>query len=344
MDEPFLSIIVPVYNSEKYLSEFLDSLVSACNSDFEILLIDDGSMDSSAEIASEYASAYPFIRLERQENSGPAAARNRGIEHTSGKFIAFMDSDDIILSVALNTMINAVKCYDAEMWISDFCRVANNGHVLDRVYQIKETAEPILDKGYIDEFLSAPDCVWNVWRCVFGRDFLNRNSLRFIEGVNIAEDLEFMVRALSCADKVAFFHNPYYSYRVNYGETLTRRYDAKRVRDLTGMISCASAGLKRSVPSFSQALQNKLAFEYILNLATCYQIPKADRAEAFRSFADTWEILDAADSSAAKLIKKAVALVGMRPVAGVLYCLKKMKRACRSVSINAAQLMRKENE
>lgn len=344
MSDYFLSIIVPVYNAEKYLSEFLECLVAAYNGDFEVFLVDDGSSDSSAEIASEYAAAFPFIRVERQENAGPAAARNRGIELTGGKYIAFMDSDDFVLSASLRTMIDAVKCHNAEMWISDFCRVADNGHVLDRVYQIRDTAEPILDREYMDEFLAAPDCVWNVWRCIFSRDFLNSNGLRFIEGVNLAEDLEFMVRALSRADSVAFFHNPYYHYRVNYGNTLTRRYDAKRVRDLTRMIACSSAGLKESAPSFSQALQNKLAYEYILNLATCYQVPKSDRAEAFRCFDDSWAVLDAADSSAARLIKAAVSAVGLKPVAAGLYCLKKLKHTCRSVSTEAARIMGKNHE
>lgn len=336
MSETFLSIIVPVYNAEKYLSVFLDSLIPAQNGDFEVLLVDDGSSDSGPEIAAGYAAAYPFIRVERQANAGPAAARNRGIEHTDGKYIAFMDSDDTVLPASLRRMIDAVKAHDAEMWISDFCRVADNGYVMDKVYQIKDTAEPILDRGYMDEFLSAPDCVWNVWRCVFSRDFLNGNALRFIEGVNLAEDLEFMVRALSCAEKVAFFHNPYYRYRVNYGNTLTRRYDAKRVRDLTGMIACAGAGLQESAPSFAQILQNKLAYEYILNLATCYQVPKSDRTEAFRYYKDTWSVLDAADSSAAKLIKGAVSAVGLKPVAAGLYCLKKLKHVGRSVSVKAA--------
>lgn len=338
MSDHFLSIIVPVYNAEKTLSVLLDGLVSAQNGDFELLLVDDGSTDRSGEIAAGYAAAYPFIRVERQANAGPAAARNRGIEHTDGKYIAFMDSDDTVLPAALRTMIDAVKAHDAEMWISDFCRVADNGHILDRVYQIRETAEPILDRGYMDEFLSAPDCVWNVWRCIFSRDFLNRNALRFIEGVDLAEDLEFMVRALSRVERAAFFHNPYYQYRVNYGNTLTRRFDAKRVRDLTGMIACAGAGLRESAPPFAQKLHNKLAYEYILNLATCYQVPKSDRAEAFRYYKDTWAVLDAADSSAARLIRGAVSAVGLKPVAAGLYCLKKLRHTRRSVSIKAAGL------
>ena len=338
-----MSIIVPVYNAENYLSELLESLIPAYDDDFEVLLIDDGSTDSSAEIAAEYAAAFPFIRVERQANAGPSAARNRGIELTEGKYIAFMDSDDWVLSAPLRTMIDAAKHYDAEMWISDFCRVADNGHILDRVYQIKDTAEPILDRAYMDEFLSAPGCVWNTVRCFFSRDFLNRNALRFIEGVNIAEDLEFMFRAFCCVESAAFFHNPYYQYRVNYGNTLTRRYNAKRVRDLTLMIARASAGLKESAPSFSRVLQNKLAYEYILNLATCYQVPKADRAEAFRYYKDTWAVLDAADSSAARLIKGAVSVAGLKSVAAGLCWLKKLKHAYRNVSTRAVRLTERKN-
>ena len=81
--------------------------------------------------------------------------------------------------------------------MSDFCRVSDCGCVLDKVYQIDDTPEPIQDKKYLQAFLGRGDCVWNVWRYLFQREFLMRGGLCFVEGADCAEDLEFVVRALT---------------------------------------------------------------------------------------------------------------------------------------------------
>lgn len=331
MDTPILSIVIPVYNAEKYLSSCIEALVSAQLSDTEILLIDDGSTDGSREAVRAAAEKYPYIRGVQQENAGPSAARNRGIELSHGKYIAFLDSDDTLDPAAFRRTVSLLDKVDAQLWISDFRRVTDSGRVLDRVYQIRESAEPIIDIGYMDEFLSASDCVWNVWRCLFSREFLDGNDLRFMEGASIAEDLEFMVRALTLVKKPAFFHNPYYDYRVNYGATLTRKYTAERVRQFTEMCLRAKETLDGTQAPFAGKLRNKLAREYVLNLAVCRQVPKSERREAIEVFRNTWSVLDGADCLLARLARAAAKTLGLRLTAGVLYRMKRMKRAVRGI-------------
>ena len=103
---PKISIIIPVYNVEKYLAECLDSLINQTLKDIEILCIDDGSKDNSLEILNEYAAKDDRIKVFAQKNSGPGAARNLGIQHAKGEYLTFVDSDDWLKENAMEVVYN----------------------------------------------------------------------------------------------------------------------------------------------------------------------------------------------------------------------------------------------
>lgn len=330
MKNPRLSFIIPVYNAEQHLARCLDSILAADLELFEIVLIDDGSIDGSGEICRTYAQKYPFVRLEYQNNAGPSAARNRGLDVSRGDYVAFFDGDDYIIPSALHKTAALLREYpDAELWVSDFCRVSDNGCVLDKVYQIDDAPEPIQGKDYLQRFLHRRDCVWNVWRYLFKRDFLVRGELRFIEGIHCAEDLEFVVRALTKVEKPIFFHNPYYFYRVNYGETLTRRYSAGRVGHLTGMLQRSAGYLRGQGAGEAQLLLDKIALEFILNLALIWEVSPAERAQARQSLQRAAWITGLADQFKLKLLGIMVSHGGIDVLSWLIYRLKCGKRRLR---------------
>jgi len=330
MEKPMISFVIPIYNGKEYVRNCLDSILAMELDLFEVVLIDDGSTDGSAEIFCAYAEKYPFIRLERQENTGPSAARNRGLDLSRGEYIAFFDADDYINPAALRKTIAQLREYpEAELWASDFCRVADNGCVLDRVYQIDDTMEPILAEGYLRQFLRRQDCVWNVWRYLFKREFLVRNRLRFIEGVDCAEDLEFMVRALTKAKKLAFFHNPYYFYRVNYGETLTRRYSAKRIGHLTEMLQSSAVYLSGQSTNEAQALLDKIGLEFILNLSLIWEVPPNERLQTRQLFQGAAWITGLTNQNVLRLLGIAASHGSIGTVSWTLFHLKCVKRRLR---------------
>lgn len=336
MKRPALSVIIPIYNAGAYLPGCLDSILAAGIEDAELLLIDDGSTDGSGALCREYAGKHPCIRRINQKNLGPSAARNRGLELAQGEYVAFFDGDDYIAPGALGKTASMLRQYpDAEVWISDFCRVSDGGCILDKVYQIDDTPEPIEGKEYLQRFLSRRDCVWNVWRYVFKREFLTDNGLRFIEGVDCAEDLEFVVRALTKAERPVFFHNPYYFYRVNYGATLTRRYDAKRVSHLTAMLRCSAEYLQKQPPQAAQLLINKIALEFFLNLALLQEVSSEDRENVRKLLQETAWIMGLSDKCALKLVKSAAAGLGVDAVSRMVYCLKRVKRRLRAMKVAA---------
>ena len=106
---PMVSVIIPLYNVEEYLRQCLDSVVCQTLSNIEIICVDDGSPDRSAEIAAEYVEKYPNVKLIRKENGGLSSARNAGLEAAQGDYVFFLDSDDKITQEALGVMKQVMR-------------------------------------------------------------------------------------------------------------------------------------------------------------------------------------------------------------------------------------------
>lgn len=115
-----ISIIVPVYNVEKYLERCIDSILNQNFKDFELILVDDGSTDKSGEICDKYAKRYSYIRVIHKENGGPSEARNEGILQANGKYVTYIDSDDLISSDYLDCLFNALCHYKADVSCAKF--------------------------------------------------------------------------------------------------------------------------------------------------------------------------------------------------------------------------------
>ena len=121
-----ISIIVPVYNVEKYLSRCLDSILVQTYRDFELILVDDGSTDRSGAICDEYASRDERIKLIRQSNQGLSVARNVGLDAARGDYIGFVDSDDYIHPETYQILLDALLKYDADLSVCGFNYVCEN--------------------------------------------------------------------------------------------------------------------------------------------------------------------------------------------------------------------------
>ena len=328
-----LSIVIPVYNAAQYLPGLLDDILSADLPELELLLIDDGSTDDSFQICQARRDGDGRVRVFRQKNAGPSAARNLGIAESRGEFIAFFDADDQLDVKAFAETVSGLAQYDAQIWASDFSRIAINGCVLDRICQIEESETPIVDIAYMDHFLSDGERVWNVWRYIFRRDFLLENGLRFREGVNCAEDLEFVVRALLCVKRPAFFHNPYYAYRAHYGDTLTRQYTVRRIRDLMEMLTLSASHLEGRGETWICLLRDKLIKEYLLNLSLCAELPKQTQPEALVCCQSAAGLLNQASSAKLRAVCAFVRAVGIARSAELLLDMKKVKRWIRKRKI-----------
>lgn len=324
-----LSIIIPVYNAAQYLPSYLERLVSAQLPEIELLLVDDGSSDNSAQICRSYAARYPWIRYFYQENAGPSAARNRGLQAATGDYVAFHDSDDRVDMDAFSKTVSLLRRYEADIWASDFCRVADNGAVLDRVFQIPDTPAPLFGEAHARAFVTSGDCVWNVWRYLFRRDYLLSHDLWFLEGYHCGEDMELVIRALTGTTRIAFYHNPYYAYRISYGGTLTRRYSAARTQQLSAMLSRAQIDLEAVPGPMAPPLLAMLSREYILNLSLYAEAPKGERRQALSALRECLSLLPYA-AGPYRAAARFVRIMGIRCSAWLLLALKRIKRGVRT--------------
>lgn len=214
---PKISIIIPVYNVEKYLRRCLDSVRSQTFSDFEVLCINDGSTDNSKKILDEYADCDSRFIVINKKNSGVSAARNDGIKHANGEYIHFMDADDFIDSRYYAEMVKMAESFGLDMVCSGF--VTNTKYARDIIYKSKSVVNTIYKKLRNTYVLTDG----YVWRYLFKTNFIKQNGLRFDIKLISQEDAIFVLNAISYADSIGFVPGVYYHYMFNDMSALNNR-------------------------------------------------------------------------------------------------------------------------
>lgn len=197
-----ISVIVPIYNVEKYLRGSLSSLAAQTYKDLEVILIDDGSTDGSAEICREFAAKYPHFRYFRQENAGVSAARNAGIERASGDYLAFFDSDDYADADMYELLARMIDETGADIAACHFVSERDGKAVSSveesaevKVFSPREEYEELL-------FICEKYCGVEMWDKLFRCELFE--DVRFPEGIAIGEDAVCFFDLLLRADKFAY--------------------------------------------------------------------------------------------------------------------------------------------
>lgn len=213
---PKISIIVPIYNVEKYLKECVDSVLTQSFNDFELILVDDGSPDSCPLICDEYEKKDDRVRVIHKKNAGVSAARNSGIEIACGEYIWFVDADDMLLENALKT---AASCFDKNADIMCFKNliVYDNGEISSSEKDIAPN-DFSGDASKLDVCeMMKKACTKNLlpfmWRNVYRASFLKENQIKFDESLSYGEDSVFNMQAFLIADKMFFSKEEVYLYR-----------------------------------------------------------------------------------------------------------------------------------
>ena len=217
MDNPLISIIIPVYNAEKYLHQCLDSVVAQTYTNWECLLIDDGSKDSSGAICDEYAEKDSRFRVFHKENGGVSSARNLGIKEASGEWIYFCDSDDYIYPQGLEIMMSYTN-NDIDLVMAGHERVDASGKVLDKVPKLQN--ELIDRKTAVARMYVFPNFDYEgyLWDKLFRRSCIIENKIEFDPKISFKEDSLFCVQFI-CASKKKVFYTTKIIYRYILNET-----------------------------------------------------------------------------------------------------------------------------
>ena len=214
-----VSIIVPVYNAEKFINDCVDSILAQSFTDFEVLLINDGSSDKSLEICNEYALRDRRVIVLSQENRGVSSVRNLGIKNAKGTLICFVDSDDLVSEQMLESLVAKQIQTDSDLVYCGFKKFRNEDNFVEEILPIAFSGE-----GFnLITKLNQNRKTLNLWCCLVKREIVFENSVFFFEGCRYGEDQEFIFKVLSHCDKVTSVNYPFYGYRLNdRGAILTK--------------------------------------------------------------------------------------------------------------------------
>lgn len=260
--DTMLSIIVPAYNAEKYLADCLNSILASTYRNFEILLIDDGSVDGTGEICDRFQRENTQIKVFHTENRGLPSARNLGLENADGQFVAFVDADDLVTDMMYAQMISMADL-GADLAMCRFARCTReNAGVFSG-----ETKEVSIISSTDAAARMIGNCGPYVWNRLYRRDILVREGVRFRIDAQGAEDLFFNAEYLSHCKRVALIDNELYVYVYTDG-SITSSFRTSHV------VSDRYMSLPRASRYASEVLSKispRASFEYRARAVMYYQ-------------------------------------------------------------------------
>ena len=255
---PKVSVIIPVYQAEKYLKSCIDSILRQSFSDFELILIDDGSKDQSGAICDDYAQMDSRVKVIHQTNAGVSAARNAGLEICCGEYITFVDADDTIDSGFLELAVNALANSAADIFLSGLCMETwENGEIDSSVrygvgenqnWTVRELLEN-LEVSYPQICICGPCCK------LYKNEIIQKNTVRFTEALKYGEDTYFNLDYFSHCEHIVFSREIFYHYRRENAESLfscfhkdtyeVHRMVYGKMRLLMQILGCSNASMHR---------------------------------------------------------------------------------------------------
>ena len=268
---PEISVIVPLYNARKYLQEAIDSVLAQTFQDFEIIVVDDCSTDGSWELASKLYGENDKVKLYRHEcNKTAGGARNTGITYAKGRYIAFLDSDDLYMPKALEILHKAAEKYDAEVVHSPGCLIPQGDQehiaVTDEFRTIifddmPAWDKPVLisdDKAYRVELWARRKLYGTIWNKLFRKDFLDKHHTCFEENLVPGQDAIFLFRCVFHARNYLWMPDSFYIYRRPATSVTRKKRDARFIAMQAKNIAAKIKALDTymgDIPWFSDKLE-----------------------------------------------------------------------------------------
>lgn len=234
-----VSVIIPVYNAEKYLNQCLDSLKAQTFKQFEVICVDDGSTDASREILGRYSVEDSRFRIFQQKNSGAGAARNYGMEYARGEYLYFMDADDFLEETLLEEAFNKAEEEQADI-------VLFSARFFDTRSGTSSETESSLRLSLLPEdkpAFSAEECASRIfqlatsapWNKLFRREFISDEGLQFVNQPN-TNDLTFVLAAMALAKRISYLPDQLYFYRIGMSTNTQSQKDKNPTCFITALL------------------------------------------------------------------------------------------------------------
>lgn len=213
MKEELVSVIIPAYNADMYLEECVRSLLCQTHTNYEIIIIDDGSTDNTYSIGKRLSSESENVKLFCQENKGVSIARNVGMQKAKGEFYVFVDADDIVAPQYIETLVACIKKAELGMvgFTSEREKLAKDGNI-DVIYNSAS--------NMIEDILCGTNYDGYLWNKIFQRKIIENNELRFRENIVVWEDMLFVLEYLKKCNRIVISNNKLYYYRYREGSAV----------------------------------------------------------------------------------------------------------------------------
>ena len=235
-----LSIIVPVYNVEKYLDECLESIIKNYDQKIEVILVDDGSKDNSSVLCDEYAKEYNFITVIHKENGGLSDSRNYGMKYATGEYVVFVDSDDWIEPDMYQCMVDNIKKNNADIVsVGFYLENSNkteiyNDEIDSNLYKIGKDTNKFIESVLLGNTKSRLYSIqWNLVTKLFKRNVISVSQEK-VNGVFYGEDMAVTFESYYLADSISVINKPYYHYR-QCNHSITHKKDVMLLSKLNEM-------------------------------------------------------------------------------------------------------------
>lgn len=265
-----VTIIVPVYNVEKYIGMCIESLCGQTYRDLEIILVNDGSTDSSGSICNQMAQRDARIKVVHKQNEGLGFARNSGLEFASGKYVAFVDADDTADSSMIEQLMKPILNDGADTVTGGFVRITEDGKIRHTQQYHPEvfTGEAVYQKLFARMLGSAPDkhdaIKMSVWNVLYSMSIIRAHNIRFpSEREFISEDIIWNNEYYRYAKRAEVIDSVAYRYRITPG-SLTLTYKENRLE-----LICTLYKVMRQRIDASEEMLQRLQRQFFVNLRTC---------------------------------------------------------------------------
>lgn len=276
MQQPKVSIIVPVYNTEKYLRKCLDSLVFQTLEEIEVIVVDDGSTDKSGQILDEYQEKYPQkMKVVHKENGGQASARNLAFDLCTGEYIGFLDSDDFVKTEMFEKMYQKAVASDADYVACGYTDIMYDGdnEVVLQEYVASKPAYKTKDMFF--EALVSP------FLHIYRRELLMQSGVKFTQGY-IYEDTAFYLNLIPYVKKLDVIEESL-AYRVRHANSTTTTFKKEKVRNIIPVIQ-DSVDFYKAKNHFDE-YKNELEY-FCVKVLLCSSMQRISRVAGYKNSVD----------------------------------------------------------
>ena len=263
---PYVSVIIPLYNCEKYLPQCLQSLQHQSQRNFEVIMVDDGSTDASIEICNKIQETDHRFHFYKQNHQFAGAARNLGMSHAKGQYLLFLDSDDFFSEELIEKSYSTAIENDV-----DICVFGANFYdeQTSKTHPMKGACDP--DKCPSDKIFSLTNNSEHIfdfttpapWTKLFRRDFIEEKQIRFQTTLN-ANDVCFVLTAIAEARRICTIFHPLVNYRINHGTSLQQTKDKDPTCICTALLGLQQELLHRDLYKFTRSSFSKLVINHCI--------------------------------------------------------------------------------